>query len=158
MRLYLVRHGEAEPAADDELRELTPAGRGSVARLAEVCVAAGVRVDEIRHSPLVRARQTAEILAARLQPLHGLREVSGIGPSGDAELAAIELGLLDADVMVVTHMPFVAELEGRLLTGRRGAVASPYRTAEMRALLGTVLTNSPQLKSVPVRWDRLHLG
>lgn len=135
MRLYLVRHGEAAPAADDFLRDLTESGRADVLRLADDCVASGVRVDEIRHSPLVRACRTAEILASRLRPLHGVHEVPGIGPSGDVETAALELGLLEGSAMVVTHMPFVAELEGRLLSGRRGAVATPYRTAEMRAFV-----------------------
>ena len=132
MRVFLVRHGEAEWAPDDFLRELTPEGRADVVRLADRAAAAGVRPEEIRHSPLVRAVQTAEILAARLRPGHGLLEVSGAGPGGDPEIAALELALADAPVLVVTHMPFVALLEGRLVSGRRGVAATPFDTAELR--------------------------
>lgn len=133
MRLYIVRHGDAEFAADDFLRELSPRGRAEVARLAEQCAAAGVRPEEIRHSPLVRARQTAEILAARLRPALGVAEMSGTGPEGDTETAALDLGLASGDTLLVSHMPFVARLEGRLATGRAGAAGPAFATAELRA-------------------------
>jgi phosphohistidine phosphatase SixA len=132
MRLYLVRHGEAAHGHADDARPLTATGRADVARLAERAAAAGVRVDEIRHSGLVRARETAEILAARLVPTLGVRETTGVAPDDDDEAAAIELSVLDAPVLIVTHMPFVARLTGRLVAGRRSAVAVPYATAELR--------------------------
>jgi phosphohistidine phosphatase len=132
VRLFLVRHGESGPGSPDSLRTLTPAGRASVARLAERAARAGVRVEAIRHSGLVRARETAELLAARLRPAHGVEGMSGLAPEDDPEAAAIELGLADAPLLVVTHMPFVAALTGRLLAGGRAAVAPGYGTAELR--------------------------
>lgn len=132
VRLYLVRHGEAGPGSPDSRRTLTSAGRAAVARLATACVAAGFRVDQIRHSGLVRARETAEILAARLVPASGIEPMAGTEPDGDVEGAAIELAALDVPVLLVTHMPFVAELAGRLVSGRRSALAPAFATAELR--------------------------
>ncbi|AZQ72113.1 MULTISPECIES: histidine phosphatase family protein [Streptomyces] len=58
--LYLVRHGEALP---DE-SGLTEAGRRQAEHLGERLRAAPLSV--IHHSPLPRARQTAELIAGRL--------------------------------------------------------------------------------------------
>lgn len=60
--LYLVRHGEQDPAADDS--GLSALGRAQAAALAERL--AGTTFDVFHHSSLTRARQTAEILAGRL--------------------------------------------------------------------------------------------
>lgn len=132
MRLFLVRHGESGPGSPDSLRTLTAAGRADVTRLADRAARAGVRVEQIRHSGLVRARETAEILARRLRPDHGVEPMGGLAPEDDPEAAAIELALVDAPLLVVTHMPFVAALTGRLLAGRRSADAPAYATSELR--------------------------
>ena len=56
-----VRHGDYRP----EPEELTDAGRDQ-ARLTAARLAAGPRIDRIVHSPMPRAVQTAELLAAAL--------------------------------------------------------------------------------------------
>jgi phosphohistidine phosphatase len=70
MYLYLIRHGIAEDldplavdaAAFDELRSLTKTGRKKVAQVADRLAELELRFDLIITSPLVRARQTADIL------------------------------------------------------------------------------------------------
>ncbi|MBI2469300.1 MAG: histidine phosphatase family protein [Candidatus Rokubacteria bacterium] len=65
---YLVRHGSARPAAPgaaDAERPLDDRGREEVTRVARHAAALGLRVAEIRHSGFVRARESAEILAAQ---------------------------------------------------------------------------------------------
>jgi phosphohistidine phosphatase len=133
MRLHLVRHGDARPGQVDALRPLSPLGRAESARLAERAAAAGVRVVEIRHSGLVRARETADVLAARLAPARGVVAMAGLEPDGDARSMAIELALSDEPILVVTHMPFVAELTARLLGPL--VTPDPFRTAELRCLV-----------------------
>jgi phosphohistidine phosphatase len=115
--LHLVRHGDAAPAHVDPERPLTPEGRAAVSRLADWCVAHGVSPHEIRHSGILRAAQTAEILAARLSPAGGVRAVRGLEPDDDARSAAQELVHETASVLLVTHLPFVGEL-ARTLCGR----------------------------------------
>jgi len=80
--LLLVRHGETDwnrerrfqGHADEPLNE---AGREQARELAEAL--AGEKIDAVYTSDLVRARETAEILAARLEaeavPLRELREI-----------------------------------------------------------------------------------
>jgi phosphohistidine phosphatase len=67
MRVLIVRHGEAvDPyqADSDSQRWLTDAGRRRVRSVAELLAVESVRFDHVFVSPLVRAVQTAEILAS----------------------------------------------------------------------------------------------
>jgi phosphohistidine phosphatase len=73
-KLYFLRHGKAAPRStwegDDGLRPLTPEGEALMRREAEGLRRLRLSPDVIITSPLVRARQTAEIAADAL----GLRE------------------------------------------------------------------------------------
>ncbi|MBH8565076.1 phosphohistidine phosphatase SixA [Nostoc sp. CENA67] len=67
MELYLIRHGIAEekqPGLKDEQRNLTKEGRQKTEKVAHRLEKLGLQFDLILTSPLVRARQTAEILIA----------------------------------------------------------------------------------------------
>jgi phosphohistidine phosphatase len=61
VRLYLIRHAEAEQGEPDELRALTPAGRDAARRLGEQLAADAL--DAVVSSPLLRARETALAIA-----------------------------------------------------------------------------------------------
>lgn len=63
--LYLIRHGlagEHGTYADDEQRPLTEEGQQKTRQVAKRLQGLGLKFDQILTSPLVRARQTAEIL------------------------------------------------------------------------------------------------
>jgi phosphohistidine phosphatase len=63
--LYLIRHGLAEKYGryqNDELRPLTEEGVRKTRQVADRLHALGLHFDRLLTSPLVRARQTAEIL------------------------------------------------------------------------------------------------
>ncbi|AUT04548.1 phosphohistidine phosphatase SixA [Nostoc sp. CENA543] len=65
MEVYLIRHGIAEEqqaGIKDEERQLTKEGRQKTEKVAQRLVKLGLQFDLIVTSPLVRARQTAEIL------------------------------------------------------------------------------------------------
>ena len=68
--LYLVRHAVAAERGDDwpddTKRPLTAQASAGSATSSHGLVWFGVGIDEIFTSPLVRARQTADLLAARL--------------------------------------------------------------------------------------------
>lgn len=85
VRVVLVRHAEAAPGAPDELRPLTPRGREQVRALARVVP----RPDAIVSSPLLRARETAELLG----------EAVGVTAETDERL---EPGATAADVLETT--------------------------------------------------------
>ena len=70
IRVFLVRHGiaaDAAPGQPDESRPLTAKGRRRFRRTARAFARLGERVDKLITSPLVRAVQTAEILARALR-------------------------------------------------------------------------------------------
>lgn len=65
IELYLIRHGlagEHGSYPNDELRPLTEEGHEKTRKVADRLYAMGFRFDRLLTSPLVRARQTAEIL------------------------------------------------------------------------------------------------
>ena len=67
MELYLIRHGIAQERTNDladELRSLTSVGQQKTYLVANRLQNLGLRFDAILTSPLVRSRQTAEILQA----------------------------------------------------------------------------------------------
>jgi phosphohistidine phosphatase len=115
MTCYLVRHGAAAPGSDDRQRPLTPAGRAAVEATARALRARGVDVAEIRHSGLIRARETAEILSASLVPFQGVYATSGLAPEDDPAVAAAELELAAAPLMLVGHLPHLVRLAATLV-------------------------------------------
>ena len=88
---------------------------------------AAVGIAEIRHSGLARARQTAEILAARLASPRGVREVGGLRPNDDPAVVRSGLEAARDSVMLVGHLPHLARLASLLLAGDPAAV--PIRFA-----------------------------
>ena len=71
MKLYLIRHAEAQQLSarndfTDEKRPLTKEGRSRMERAAKGLLRMGVQPALIMTSPLIRAVETAEIVATRL--------------------------------------------------------------------------------------------
>jgi phosphohistidine phosphatase len=127
--LYLVRHAIAAERGpkypDDRLRPLTPAGtkrfRDSVPGLHELDVV----IDFVLTSPLVRARETAQLLAAGLKPKPAITEIDALAPGGrhQAIIEAIKThSKRNRRLALVGHEPDLGELAARLL-GARGMVA-----------------------------------
>ncbi len=70
MKLYIVRHGRAVDwggGTTDAIRHLTAKGRERFRETVRAACDAGMAVDAIVTSPLVRAVQTADLLAEGLQ-------------------------------------------------------------------------------------------
>lgn len=67
MRLYFVRHGEAEDLAPtDHSRELTERGKERIRKSAQVLRRLDITPEFIYSSPRIRANQTAELIAEAL--------------------------------------------------------------------------------------------
>lgn len=85
MELYLIRHGIAQDKAlniKDEERALTKEGKEKTQKVAQRLVELDLHFDVMVTSPLVRAKQTAEILiAARLSSQ--LEESEYLTPEGN---------------------------------------------------------------------------
>ena len=125
MKLYILRHGEAaEPGdpkfANDADRPLTPKGVQRTKLLAYTLRQMEISLDAIFSSPLVRARETAEIVERSLR-LHGRLEFTDhLAPSGDPEKLLAQLnGLRPApeSLLLVGHEPYLSSLISLLSTG-----------------------------------------
>ncbi len=139
MTLYLTRHCDAVHPIEDAARPLSEIGRDQARRLAAFLPRAlnGTDgVDEVLHSGVLRAQQTAEVLARAIQPAGGVRQIVGLTP-GDSPSAAAELFRSEErSLLVVTHLPLVAIVAGLLLDDRRDGADLLFRTGTMVALTG----------------------
>ncbi len=124
MRLYLVRHGIAESpygGGPDHARALTPEGAAKLKRQAAFIAREGWAVDLVLCSTLLRARQTAAILAPALGA--PVTEEALLGPGCSLDDLEEVLGVHGNPprVMVVGHQPAMGHLV-HVLTGRRVAM------------------------------------
>lgn len=117
MELYLVRHGEATHPAVEATRPLSPHGVAQSTALAAWCRGEGVKVDAILHSGVLRARQTAELVARGVASKAPPEEMRGLRPEDDPRDAAEWLAAETRDLMLVGHLPFMGLLTGELVAG-----------------------------------------
>jgi len=124
----LVRHGIAEEpsiAVSDSARRLTAEGRAVTDRLAAVLSRCCPRFDLLVCSPLVRAEETADVLAARLVCDRRIVEPLLV-PEASPKLALEWLAALrEARVLVVGHEPCLSSLIGLALGCSPTAIAMP---------------------------------
>ncbi len=121
MRLYLVRHAEAiDRTAEipDAMRYLTPEGRSFFRKTVKQMAREGARPDVIFSSPLVRAVQTAEILAVEIGFRGELQVTETLAPGfGRAGLKAILAKCAEArEVALVGHEPDLGDLVTSLVS------------------------------------------
>ena len=140
VRVHLLRHAHAGDAfewiGDDDLRPLTKKGRAQSERLGAFLEAHGVRPDVIVSSPLVRARQTAEIVAEALGMTIRTDRRLGTG-FGKRELWAVLDETGGREVMLVGHDPDLSSLltylvDAASLHMRKGTLA----TVDLHTQLG----------------------
>jgi len=62
MKLYFLRHADALEGADDAARPLSPRGKKEALEVGRFLKRAGIEFDAAYSSPLVRAKETAEIV------------------------------------------------------------------------------------------------
>jgi len=114
---YLVRHGDAVSETLNPERPLSRLGQEQVEQVARAAVARQAQVSAIFHSGILRAQQTAEILATYLGPALGVQRMSGLAPQDDPAIAKAELEAAPASVMLVGHLPHMNRLAGLLING-----------------------------------------
>lgn len=121
MQLYLVRHADSAPGEPDELRSLTPEGRDQAHMLGERLREEGVEPDAILTSPLLRARETGNILCEALQATPPETD-ERLAPGATA--AAVREAVADRGeqvVVVVGHQPDCGKIAAELSGGEEPA-------------------------------------
>ena len=125
MLLVLFRHGPAgtalpERGPEDAKRPLTPKGVEKTRRAALGLARVLDTEPRIFSSPLVRAKETADLLGAAFTPPQHVEIMEALipGQSQEALLSQIvELG--EGTVVLVGHEPGLGLLAGLLVTGRQ---------------------------------------
>jgi phosphohistidine phosphatase len=137
MELYVIRHGDAIDREDpqvtgDAMRWLTDIGREEVAVSARLLQSLGVAPDLVLTSPMVRARQTAEIVSDLIGPASGPEISEDLVYGGS--LASVLSDVLERgrprQVVLAGHMPSVGALIG-YLAWQRPENGVPFRTGEV---------------------------
>lgn len=135
LQLYLVRHAIAVPRGedwpDDATRPLTPDGMTRMRRAARGLAALVSQIDVVLTSPLVRARQTADILAGAFTSPPSVVIVDALAPGGSVArvLAEAVKHARKGPIALVGHEPGIGELAAHLLGAgqalefKKGAVA-----------------------------------
>jgi phosphohistidine phosphatase len=120
LQLYLIRHGIAaergEEYPDDSKRPLTSHGIARLRREAKGLEALGVTFAEIVSSPLVRTRQTADVLAASMKSKPAIVTSDALAPAGTpgAEKQEISKRARNASIALVGHAPTLCVLGASL--------------------------------------------
>ncbi|WP_342594104.1 phosphohistidine phosphatase SixA [Salinicola lusitanus] len=120
--LAVVRHGEAGPGRPDRGRRLTPRGEHE-AQGAGRWLAARPELEGamVWASPYDRAQQTAQAVVEATRC--DLETVDTITPDDDVDALVERLTALEVSrpLIIVSHMPLVGALVGRLVEGSPGA-------------------------------------
>ncbi|MCK4846656.1 MAG: phosphohistidine phosphatase SixA [Deltaproteobacteria bacterium] len=115
MKLYLMRHGEAEDGNIEPTRPLTDRGRTEVERVGRYLKEEGVSPKRIVHSQKLRARETAGLISTALSI--EAEEVEDLLPLDSPEIWRERLLSETGDMMLVGHMPYMGMMVSLLTTG-----------------------------------------
>ena len=139
--LHLVRHAHAVDAADDgddAARPLSPKGREQVRRLGRFLREANAfQPEEIWHSPLVRAQESAVLLRRHLRLKTPLVLMPGLEPEDDPRAVARRLRTATRSVAIVGHEPHLSALASLLVCERAAPPAFVMKKCAALTLEGT---------------------
>lgn len=139
MNIYLIRHGEAEQTTEykpHELRRLTEYGIEIVRASSEFWKNFIQGIDIILSSPLIRAKQTADIIRDVLKVKHEVVEEISLlngGLTGDLISIAEALGM--NEIAMVGHQPDIGNHIGSMTcTGDSNFKIPPAAIAKIHFL------------------------
>ena len=111
MKLYCVRHGEAESADINPQRPLSANGRLEINKIAQHLASnRQIKIDHVIHSEKLRAVQTAEILAKALGIQNLTKGTTILDESAEVMPLVDMIKSWHDDTMLVGHLPFMYKL------------------------------------------------
>jgi phosphohistidine phosphatase len=127
MNLYLIRHGIAVPQDSpgihsDQERPLSPKGIKRMRKAAKGLLTLDIAFDRVFTSPLLRARQTAQIVAEILEIKEQPEELPDLAPGGSVEglLSSLSAHREKKRLILVGHQPLLGEIASLLLAKDKG--------------------------------------
>jgi len=147
LRVTLIRHAEAgDDAPRDDARTLTVRGRADARRLGRVLARRGIRFTTIVTSPLVRAVQTAEIVAAATDYRGRMAATDLLVPEGAPGDVVALLSKLDKSaaksVALVAHEPILSAIAAALTGKSRYPALRKAEALRIRQPEGPATTGS----------------
>lgn len=116
--IFLLQHGEAVDKKINPDRPLTDSGRMTISQLGNFLFSRNIEFDAIWHSPKLRAKETAEILASCLKLDKLLYEYKELEPEESVKKTVRLIQQAEEqNIMLVGHLPHLSQLAGLLLTG-----------------------------------------
>jgi phosphohistidine phosphatase len=117
LKLYLVRHAEAEQSAIDFERTLTPHGEEEALCMGRYLKSLDVQPDRILCSPAIRALTTAQIITQQLEYSANTVHTDPSLYNADLDTLLLTLGHLGKtpSVLLVAHNPGVTKLAAYLV-------------------------------------------
>jgi|YelNatPaOPRAMG01_1025707.scaffolds.fasta_scaffold00734_9 phosphohistidine phosphatase len=119
MKIYFVRHADAEDLPDDAARKLTAKGKDQSIKLGKFFRSNNIYFDAVYASPLIRAVQTAEYIVLTLEPdkkpqIHQTEFLLNDTPQEQFD-TFIKSIMNHKDVMLVGHAPSMDERVMKML-------------------------------------------
>ena len=145
MKLYLMRHGQAAASPQNPEQVLTAAGRAAIERLAGQLAQQGCALRRIIHSDKIRARQTAEIMAARIAPDVIPETYPGLRPNDNPLILASDINAWQEDTLIVSHLPFIPGLLSLLSIAPRSGGDIDFEP-------GTIVCLTPAAEYWQIEW------
>jgi phosphohistidine phosphatase len=132
--VYILRHGKAEdarPGRGDADRRLTKRGREEIAAAGRWMASQELRFDLIAASPLIRAQETATIIAECLGEKERLITWKLLAPGGIPESVCHLIGKHPdvRAILLVGHEPLLSALISRIITGNENAAIAMSKGA-----------------------------
>ena len=129
MKLYFMRHGiavdrgDTTKPSDDRQRALTPKGIKRMRKAATGLLSLSIPFDRILTSPLVRARQTADIVAEVLHMEDRVEEIQELSPDRSVQdlLSCLSAYAGKSNILLIGHEPLLSNTVSFLLSGNAGA-------------------------------------
>ncbi|MDE1725948.1 MAG: phosphohistidine phosphatase SixA [Thaumarchaeota archaeon] len=153
MDLFILRHGEAGRSSatvrDDSKRTLSVEGEKEVKDISKGIKSLGIEFDYILTSPLLRSKQTAELVSKIIMPKNPIKELDELKPEGNKLQFYNKLSNLkqDSSVLIVGHEPYLSELIGEAIS--HGECKIDLKKASLARIRITITL--PKLKG-ELRW------
>ena len=127
LNLFLLRHGVAVEREEfdyvnDAARPITPKGKKQLRHVAAAIRILELDFDLVLSSPLIRARQTAEIIAEKLEFKRHVSYADELKPGADDKMLVHKIANLtkfSGNLLLVGHEPDLSELLALLVTGNQ---------------------------------------
>lgn len=117
MKLYCMRHGLAENVENDAKRNLTDKGRRDVEKIARHLFRCHHAIQKIIHSDILRATQTADIVAKNLPVQEQMSAPELLGEAGTVEAILESLLTWKQNTLLIGHLPLLFQLVNALVIG-----------------------------------------